>query len=227
MEPISAIIVAAIAIIPAVLAGINQARNSKKSNKIIVDSLKENYQQTSEIKEKLLAHIDESVFERNLRSTIQTRAYNIIALSKLPQPFVAILKLMARQLEALSFRYYYSKYRKIDYEMSDFLDIEFENIKTSITRYIKFDINLTKKYKYSAGKVHTVSFLDFFLNEDVRIPFKHLDLLKVTLIENGFDEEDGPNFIDTMDEYTKVILLSFIDDVHTWNNLSEYKEAIA
>jgi len=217
------VILASLPMIPVIIVQIKQARTATKDNKVILDSLKENYAQTGELKASLTKHIAESQFQQNLHGVIQTRAANLILTSQYETRYKTVMKSMAKKLESLAFRYYYSKYRGVEYEMKDFLTVEIDDIEASIKLQIKHEIPDIKKYKYDRGKVHTISFHDFYYDENTKTPNKYLRILGIVLEENGFDsgEEDAPDFIQTMDKYTKDILTSFMEEVKEWNKIKD------
>jgi hypothetical protein len=218
-EFIDKIIISAGTVTPVILFQIKQYFTNKKDNKILQDSLKETYAQGTRMNETLTAHIERADFSTELHGIIQARAANVIRLSQLDSRCKSVMKEMAKKLEDLSFSYYYNKNRKIKHEMQDFLDVEFEDIETGIKRITKQGVQDFKTYKYPTGKTEVISFYDFIYDEKNRNPFKNLRILKIALEENGFDDEEGPDFIETMDKFTKLILVSFIEDVNAWNEI--------
>jgi len=198
--------------------------NNKKDNKIIMESIKETYAQSQKTQEIVKEHIGKSDFNTELHGIIQARSTNVIRLSKLDPKYKSVMKAMSKSLEDLAFKYYYYKNRKIEHERVDFVDEEMVDIETNIKRITKQTIQDFKTMKYGTNKYEVVSFYDFVFDEKNKNPFQNLRILKIALEENGFGTEDGPDFIETMDKFTKLILSSFIDDIKAWENVEDFTD---
>jgi len=198
---------------------------NKKENKIIMDSVKENYSQTGELKGAFEKRVAISTFNQNLKSRLQSRRSQIIRASNLDARHKSILKYWAKLIEDLSFEYYYNEYRGISYEMKDFLEVELEEIENSIKAKILHDIQESKVIKYDSMNNETrITFYAWITDVDNRKPFAKMELLKIVLEHNGFDNpdnENSPNFIDTMDEHLKYIMELYIKEVRAWNKIIE------
>lgn len=198
---------------------------TKKENKIIIDSLKENYAQTSIVKENQEKGKKIVDFNLSLKSKLQSRRSQIIRGSKLDTKHKSILKKWAKLIEELAFEYYYNEFRGITYEMKDFLEVELADIEHHIKSRIEHDIKETKIIKYdSNNNPTTISFYTWITDEIHRKPFARMELLSIALEHNGFDDptkEDSPDFIYTMDENLKLILESYVNEVNKWNDLEE------
>jgi len=198
--------------------------SNKKDNKIIMDSIKETYSQSQRSHEILTEHIETSVFNTELHGVVQARSTNVIRLSKLDPRHKSVMKFASKSLEDLAFKYYYYKNRKVEHERIDFVDEEVTDIETNIKIFVKRAIQDFKTIKYSTGRYEVISFYDFIFDENNKNPFKNLRILKVSLEENGFGTEDGPDFIEIMDKFTKLILVAYTDDVKAWNDVEDHTE---
>lgn len=221
---VAQLLITIVSVSPVVIVQLRQTMSVKKDSKVIMDSLKETYAQNNKLNEIITNHVERSEFSSELHGIIQARSANIIRLCQLDARYKSVLKTMANLLEDLAFKYYYNKYRKIKHEIIDFLDVEMEDIETTIKRITKHSVTDTKTYKYGSGgstKEVTISFYDFIYDEVNKNPFKFLRILRIALEENGFDTIDGPDFIETMDKFTKLILVSFIEEVKEWNKIKD------
>jgi len=221
---IDKIIISVVTVLPVVIVQIKQYFTNKKDNKIIQDSLKETYAQNQKTQEIVKDHIGKSDFNTELHGIVQARSTNVIRLSKLDSRHKSVLKFVAKSLEDLAFKYYYYKNRKVEHERVDFVDEEMADIETNIKRTVKTSIQDFKTVRYDTGKHEVISFYDFIFDDKNKNPFKNLRILKVALEENGFGTEDGPDFIEIMDKFTKLILVSYTDDVEAWNDIEDYTE---
>jgi hypothetical protein len=214
-------------IAPVVFAQIKQYRATKKDNKIITDSLKELYSQNEKIEKSVTSHQDVTKFNLDLRNGIQIKANQAISYSKLDPEFKAIMKEISRRLESLAFGFYYNKNRGKIYEIEDFVNEEINDLKNCYSALIK-NIDKSKITGWDKfGQPKLVYFDKFMLDENTRRPFCYFDSLKYTLDKNGFDnknDENSPDFIETMIAYTKNTLNKFVDDVNEWNKIKEVPE---
>lgn len=211
-------------IIGVIIMQVRQNWQIKKDNTIIMNSLKETYAQNSKVNETLTTHVEQSVFKSELHSIVQGRSFNIIRTSQLDPKFKLILKDMSAMLENLAFLFYYNKHRKVKHEMADIIEVEINYIEDYIKSLTRLTIDDYKTIKYGSGgatKEKIISFYDFIYDEENKNPFQFLRILRVALETNGFDTEGGPDFIETMDKFTKLILTSFVDEVSEWNKIKD------
>jgi hypothetical protein len=222
---IIALIVQVCGLIGFVFKSFQDRKIQKKENKIIADALSENYAQTGKIKENQDEHKKIILFNIKLKSKLQSRRSKIIRASNIDAIHKSILKIWAKMLYELADDYYHNEYRGIEHEMRDFLEVEISDIESYIKIKIKHDFDETKIIKYdSNNNPTTINFYSWITNENNRKPFDNMELMKIELQKNGFDNpknEDSPCFIMTMDKHLKNILESYVFKVREWNAIRE------
>lgn len=214
-------------IVPIVWTQLKQIKANSRDSKALMDSTKETYLQLINVANEQKEHKEITKFNLSLRSLIQTRVSQTISYSKLDPKYNTVLKKYQKLIEPMVFSYYYNKFRDIDYEMKDFLTVEFEDIKEEIKEKIRTTIFYVKRYKYSNGKICKISFYEYFTDEKNRTPFRALELFKLELEINGYDDKnksESKNFMSSVDHHLKDILNSFCEDIIEWTKIIDIKE---
>jgi hypothetical protein len=208
-----------------VIKSFQDRKIQKKENKIIADALSENYAQTGKIKENQDEHKKIIVFNIKLKSKLQSRRSKIIRASNIDAVHKSILKIWAKMIYELADDYYHNEYRGIEHEMRDFLEVEISDIENYIKLKIKHDFDESKIIKYDSNNNPTIiNFYSWITNEINRKPFDNMELMKIELQRNGFDNpknELAPDFIMTMDKHLKATLESYVYKVREWNMIKE------
>ena len=219
---------------PVFWAIFKQYQNSDKSFKALTDTVREAYDKVSNFEEKQNAHFNESCYIDAVRRAIQKKSLYIITFSKLSAKHNTILNKWSKWIEELGADYCKSQYRGIKHEMKCHLENEFSCIETFLKEMIKQSIKESKNFVYDTGKQEKISFYDFVTSEN-RGWFKDMNVLKLKLLENGFEKPEEidlknmdkpPKLVTTMDELTEKILSYYIDTVLLWLEPDKQKNEI-
>lgn len=212
-----------IPVAPVIYAQIKQYKTQKRESKAMIEGVREVSAQNTNYREREDLRDKKDKFDKELTSTLEGTRSIIIVSSDVPEMHKSMMRSWGKYIEELAFSYYYNQHRGVAYKIKDFLDVEIGNIETVIKAFIKHDLNESKIVKYKMdGEPITSNFFEWVTDTQNRKPFARMEVLKISLMHNGFDNpenEDSPNFIETIDENLKLILEGYRDLYYDWRKI--------